>query len=146
MPKATNGVVNWPPKEKGYRPAPRPTSVKIGFYELAIKWVDEEWAKLYNPELMGQFDANQGHILMRMNDANGNLMNEQILRETLWHEILHGCWWHMGLSEHPVALSEEQEEEIIKRVTHASLQVIQDNPDVMAYLSSLLFATKVRPS
>jgi hypothetical protein len=144
MPKATNNVVNWPPKEKGWKPAPRPTSVKIGFYELAILWVSgDEWIKKYNPELMGQFDANQGYILMRLHDANGNNLSEQILRETLWHEMLHGCWWHMGLSDHPVMQGEEQEEEIIKRITHASLQAIQDNPEVMAYLSSLLFATKV---
>jgi len=144
MPKATNAV-NWPPKEKGFRPAPRPTSVKIGFYELVIKWVGEEWGKGYDPNLMGQFDANRGQIAMRLHDASGNLMNEQILRETLWHEVLHGCWWHMGLSDHPVKMDDDQEEEIIKRITHASLQVIQDNPEVMAYLSASLFSTKVRP-
>jgi hypothetical protein len=70
-------------------------------------------------------------------------IHDQLLRETLWHEILHACWWHMGLVNHPVA-PDNQEEEIILRITHASLQVLQDNPEVLAYLSAGLYPEKHR--
>lgn len=140
----TNSV-NWPPKEKGFKPAPRPTSVKVGFYELAILWIaDDQWTvpNGNDPGLQGSADMQDGCIRMRVQKD----VHEQLLRETLWHEILHACWWHMGLSDHPVAQDKDQEEEIIKRITHASLQVLQDNPDVMAYLSAALYSTKVRPT
>lgn len=135
--------VNWPTKVGDLRPAPRPVAVTVGFYELAIKWIPEaEWTKPegLDPTLCGQFDADKGHILMRV----GKDTHEQMLRETLWHEILHACWWHMALSDHPVEKGEEQEEEIIKRITHASLQVVQDNPEVMAYITAQLNRTKVK--
>lgn len=136
MPKATK--VNWPPAEKGYRPAPRPTSVKVGFIEYAILWIpNDDWTTPNGqaPDLQGVFSAHDGTIRMRM----WKDMHEQMYRETLWHEILHACWWHMALSDH-----DEQEEEIVKRITHASLQVMQDNPDVMAYLSAALYEVKPR--
>lgn len=134
-----------PERTSAAQPAPRPTNVKIGFYNLVIKWIPEaEWREPngMDPGLQGQFDANVGRISMRVQTD----VHEQMLRETLWHEILHGCWWHMGLTDHPVTDKdgEEQEEQIVKRITHASLQVIQDNPDVMAYLGAQLWQVKVR--
>lgn len=142
MPKAPNTKVNWPPKTADMSPAPRPTAVTVGFYELAIKWIpDDKWVKPegIDPSACGQFDADRGHILMRVTPDT----HEQMLRETLWHEILHACWWHMGLSDYPVVKDDAQEEEIVKRITHASLHVIQENPGVMAYISAGLYRKKV---
>jgi hypothetical protein len=145
MPKATNNVVSWPPKEKGWKPAPRPTSVKIGHLEFSIHFIPEtEWTvpNGNDPDLQGIFLANQGRINIRVQ----NDVHEQVLRETLWHEILHGCWWFMGMASLPVAPGldkESQEEDVVLRVTHCTFMVMQDNPDVMAYLSALLFSAKV---
>src|SRR3546814_6398717 len=106
MPKARK--VSWPPAEKNWRPAPRPTSVKIGHLEFAIHWIaEEEWTvpNGNDPDLQGIFLANQGRINVRVQ----NDVHEQVLRETLWHEILHGCWWFMGMAAHePGAQRNEQ--------------------------------------
>lgn len=143
MSRATK--VTWPPKEKGYRPAPRPVSVKIGHLEYAIHWIPEqEWTVPHgnDPELQGIFLANQGRINIRIQPD----VHEQVLRETLWHEIMHGCWWFMGMAAtSPVANSkghDDLEEDVVMRITHASFMVMQENPDVMAYLSALLFGVK----
>lgn len=145
MAKGNN--VNWPPKEKGFRPAPRPTSVKIGHLEFGIHWISQsEWTvpNGNDPNLQGIFLANQGRINILIQPD----VHEQTLRETLWHEILHGCWWFMGMAAaSPVAVSkgdDELEEDVVMRLTHCSFMVMQDNPDVMAYLSALLFSAKVR--
>lgn len=144
---AKGNEVKWPPKEKGFKPAPRPTSVKIGHIEFAIHWIPEsEWTvpNGNDPSLQGLFLPNAGRINMRLQSD----MHEQTLRETLWHEILHGCWWFMGMASLPVAPGkdpEDAEEDVVLRITHCSLMVMQDNPDVMAYLSAALWSTKVRP-
>lgn len=141
MPKARK--INWPPAEKDYRPAPRPTSVKIGHMEYAIHWINEsDWTvpNGNDPGLQGIFLQNQGRINIRMQPD----VHEQTLRETLWHEVVHGCWWFMGLANSPVdpSRSEEHEEDLVMRITHCSFMVMQDNPDVMAYLSAGLYPKK----
>jgi|ERR1700754_1851310 len=142
MPKAT--AVSWPPKEKGYRPAPRPTSVKIGHLEFSVHWIsDAEWTTPngQDPGLQGIFLQTAGRINIRVQSD----VHEQTLRETLWHEIMHGCWWFMGLTNTPVdpTKGEEHEEDLVMRITHCSFMVLQDNPDVMAYLSASLFSVKM---
>jgi hypothetical protein len=143
MPKATK--VKHPAPAKGKQPAPRPTSVRIGHIDFAIRWIsDEDWTTPngQDPSLQGIFYRTDGRINIRVQKD----VHEQTLRETLWHEIMHGCWWWMGMTDLPVAPgkdADDQEEDTVLRLTHASLLVMQENPEVMAYLSAGLFKKKV---
>jgi len=109
---------------------------KVFFLDYHINWYSEaEW--LMSPldnNLQGQCDSHASCIHMRQQPY----VHEQILRETLWHEILHAIWWHMGLRDNPVRTEdyEANEEEIILRLSHGIVTVQQDNPKVMAYLGT----------
>jgi hypothetical protein len=143
MPKATK--VTWPPAEKGFKPAPRPTSVKVGIYEYVVLWIDDK-------EWRGMDDTDNGHI----GDHHGPSAririrlvpdcHEQTFRETLWHEIMHAVWYQTDMNGNPVSVEVvgevDQEETIIARSSYLFLQVLQDNPDVMAYLSAMLYSVK----
>lgn len=122
-------------KAKGAKSPKRPDSVKIFFINYHINWYTEsEW--LMSPldnDMQGQADSLAGCIHMRVQPH----AHEQMLRETLWHEILHTLWWHMGLRDSPVHrdTNEETEEEIILRISHGIITVQQENPAVMAWLA-----------
>lgn len=126
------------------QPAPRPSSVKVGFYEYAIIWAtEEEWLSGgFDVEKQGTCDANGARLNIRITPN----VHEQILRETLLHEIIHAIWWTLGLREFPIKTKdlEASEEEMVLRLTHPLLAVIQENPDVMAYLGAQLWKVKVR--
>lgn len=113
--------------------------------EFAIHWISEaKWTAPSgnDPGLQGIFLANEGRIHVRIPKD----IHEQVLRETLWHEIMHGCWWFMGMAQLSVAPGkspEEAEEDTVLRLTHCSLMVLQDNPEVTAYLSAGLYPRKV---
>lgn len=113
----------------------RPKLVRVFFLDYHINWYTEaEW--LMSPlddNLQGQCDSQASCIHIRIQPA----VSEQILRETLLHEILHAIWWHMGLRDNPVKHddAEVNEEEMILRVSHGLLTVQQDNPDLMRYLT-----------
>lgn len=121
------------PKKKVVK-SPRPQSVRVFFVDYRLHWYSEaEW--LMGPldnDMQGQCDTTTACIHMRVQPD----VHEQTLRETLWHEILHAIFWHMGFRDSPVPTTGDQEEEIIVRISHAILTVQQDNPEVMAYLAS----------
>lgn len=143
---AKGNKVKHPSRTASAQPAPRPRSVKIGHIDFTINWIDDaEWTTPngHDPSLQGNFQSNEGRINIRVQKD----VHEQTMRETLWHEIMHGCWWFMCLAQLPVAPGldkEDQEEDVVFRITHATLLVMQANPDVMAYLGAQLWKVKVR--
>lgn len=57
--------------------------------------------------------------------------NEQQVRDTLLHEILHAVYSEMGIEED---VKEEQEETIVRRMGTGLLYVIRNNPELMELL------------
>lgn len=112
----------------------RPNSVRIFFLDYHINWYTEpQW--LMSPlddNTQGQADSTASCIHMRVQPH----AHEQILRETLLHEVLHAIWWHMGLRDNPVKHEDADvnEEEMILRLSHGMLTVQQENPALMRYL------------
>ena len=52
-------------------------------------------------------------------------MSEAKTREVLLHEILHACWELAGIPS-------KYEEDIVNRISPYLLDVLQDNPDLLA--------------
>lgn len=141
MPKATK--VKHPARTVDAQPAPRPRSVKVGFLEYVIIWMDDKvWRGDDDRDnsAIGEHVVVQGNIFMRLVPD----VHEDYYRETLVHEILHACWAMADLNEKPVAADEDQEETIIARVSNVLISVLKDNPDVVAYLGAQLWKVKVR--
>jgi hypothetical protein len=53
-------------------------------------------------------------------------------RDTLLHEILHGVWSEMGITED---VKEEQEETVVRRMGTGLLYVIRHNPELLELLT-----------
>lgn len=53
-------------------------------------------------------------------------------RDTLLHEILHGVWSEMGISED---VKEEQEETVVRRLGTGLLYVLRHNPELLELLT-----------
>jgi hypothetical protein len=112
----------------------RPTSVRIGHVEYDLHWVDEQdWMAKYDKGQAGFFWADKGGIYIRMHNE-GDQRIEDSLRETLLHEILHGCWHHTNMAHHGAVEKEDLEEWVVGTLSYPLIDVLRDNPDVMKYL------------
>ena len=118
----------------------RPSRVKVGFFNYRINWRSEEdWlSSPLNNDMQGMHDAHTGCLHIRVQES----VHEQILRETLMHEILHAIWWHQGLRDFSFPrktdhLGDDQEERIVLAINHGLMGVLQENPKVMKWLSKL---------
>lgn len=54
------------------------------------------------------------------------------MKDTIWHEVLHGVSDQVGVS---VELGSENEERFIRRMATATLDLMQRNPKLLAYLT-----------
>jgi len=138
MPKAT---VTDPAPKGGKQPAPRPVSVKVLFQTYAVIWMrDDIWrgCDLTSNDNIGEHNPVLGTMRIRLVPG----ATENYLRETLLHEILHSCWAMSDLNEKPLPADEDQEENIIARVSHLLATIILDNPDVFAYIGAQLYKKK----
>jgi hypothetical protein len=114
---------------------PRPDHVFIGHLTVGIEWLSEdEWEiRRLGDDLRGISDHMKSFIGMRLMPATP----EAMFQETLVHEILHLVWATMGLNHtHLHFPADEREEAIITTQSAGLMFVIQNNPEVMAYLTS----------
>lgn len=95
----------------------RPTSVRILGQLLVIQYVD---SGPFDNDAFGRADVVKQTLSVR----NGQGPHQE--RDTLLHELLHAC----GL-----AIGHELEEHQVASVTPILLDVLRQNPDVVAYLT-----------
>lgn len=118
------------------RKVPRPTSVKVGWNTLTIEWLDDDawYAQRQDDNWGGVTIHESSRILLRCSEGR----SEDSLRETLLHEITHAVWSSRGINHFPRPEDAEDLEEYIVTIQSGGLlQVINDNPGVMAYLLNL---------
>ena len=110
----------------------RPTELVCGVHTMVIEWLSNTaWR---NRELIeeakGHHDWERGTITMRLTGCS-----EQLLRETLLHEVMHAVIAMSGLQKHwPSGTSEDPEEVLVEFSSVALLQVMQANPALVSYL------------
>jgi len=78
-------------------------------------------------DLLGETDPDQTEIKIRSTQSLSSAQN------TLLHEILHAIVWESGYRQ-VADLSTDQEETMVRVLTPWILAVLQDNPDVLAFL------------
>lgn len=97
-----------------------PKTVKVGVHTYAV--LRKTSAQM--GDLLGECDTNTLQISVRQR------MKKSKSRETLVHELLHAC-------THPSFLGNERltDEDFVTAVAPVLLQVIQDNPGLLEYLT-----------
>lgn len=120
-----------PPKGKPTRPplqptagSSRPATVRIGAFTWAIK--DWEARAADNSRAYGMCDKGTHTILIQEG------MRPQKEAEVLLHEVFHAIYDVSGLG----LMDNMPEEPIVNMLGYHMLQVIRDNPNLMAYLAA----------
>lgn len=113
-----------------------PETVKIGWQLYSIEWLTQDKWPAVVAEAIGVCYSNRGLIQVRLGDEQTPEYNLRQLQETLVHEMLHACFHvstlHSSL-EHPI--SDEREEYITAMLSGPLLQLMLDNPHVLAWLT-----------
>lgn len=116
----------------------RPAKVRVGYLTYAILYIsDEDWGRRNLPDgLGGMSDHEKATLFIRVTVDR----QEDTIRETLNHEILHAVWTHTGLNnQHLMSKTDPDnvEELVVNTISPSLLMVLNDNPNVLAYLLSL---------
>lgn len=117
--------------------SPRPESVRIGQVIYRITSDPDDWMKV---EHSTQTKGYYGHT---RNTEAVILINPEaapsVAKLTLWHEIFHAMFEAaMGAPDWD-ALGKDKsarEEEVIRRLEAPTLNVLADNPELVAYLTA----------
>lgn len=116
---------------------PRPEHVFIGAKTYEVQWLDEEgWAKNHLSDGdSGLTYASQNTIFMRLlpGATEGNY------QEVLLHEVTHAAWAETHLTHMTGLLVKDEtelEEAVIGVQSPMMLFVLQQNPGLVAYLTS----------
>lgn len=114
----------------------RPTSLKVGYIDFEIRWLDDdEWKADGNLSDGdgGQCDGARGVISVRLAHEQHPVHE----REILLHETLHACFYVSGITiNDDVRIYPDIEEGIVSRVAPVLTQVFRDNPEFSKFLES----------
>lgn len=110
-----------------------PARIKLGHRILNIRPIksDSEEEDAYD----GFYDANAGII-----ELNDNIIDLELLRTTLMHEIIHACCDYVGYRSGLALLFDDEEqataieEYMATSISKIVVAVIQDNPDLLRFL------------
>lgn len=113
---------------------PVPKFIKLGTYNLAVKTDQANWDKLKlegtNAHDKVGFYKGQDETI---HIAPGQSLNYE--RDTVLHEVLHGIVAQAG-SLQAMDFTDDMEENLILLMTPWLLMVLQDNPDLVEYLTT----------
>lgn len=111
----------------------RPDAVRVGYMIFDVKYLSEkQWkAADLDDQDAGNCEGWKGLIRIRL---QGDEQHETATRELLMHELLHACWYVAGLFATDLRKLDDVEEDIVRVTSPVMLQVLRDNPDLMAYL------------
>lgn len=97
-----------------------PRTIKVGAHTYSVL----QKSKPQMPDDVGSCDTDTLQILIRKG------LRRSVAQETLIHELFHAC-------NYPTFTGKQQatEEEIVEAASPVWLQVLQNNPDLVAYLT-----------
>lgn len=112
----------------------RPTRVKVLTLTYDIRWLGEDqwYAERYPDDALGLTERDKALVSLRADST----VNEESMRATLLHELLHCCTQATRLDKY-ITQVDDPEEFIIGQVSPVFLSVLSDNPNVVAYLLSV---------
>ena len=123
--------------------AKRPSKIKVGPHTYKIYYSKKKWARFYPKKKNKEgYGGVVGRFLLR---ASVILVNgwEQSLsqqKDTLLHEILHACFALTVFDNSPISFDGAEKSEIeeyaVLILTPTLLQVLQDNPELVEWLTS----------
>lgn len=113
-----------------------PRTIKIGVVTYTVIVDEDGWV---NIEHETQTKGYYGHTKNATSEIFINPKSStDVARRTLWHEVMHAlCETAMGSPDWTNLGDEkdDREELIIRRLEHPTLQVLRDNPGLVAYLA-----------
>jgi hypothetical protein len=122
---------------------PRPSRVDIAHTHYDIRWLeDSEWKAAENQDDERGVCKHVPHVIdIRLGMDDQGRFPDRMLREVLLHEILHAAFavsflWNVWqqLDRDAVKEWDKVEEIIVGATTVPLLQVLNQNPGVLAYL------------
>lgn len=113
--------------------AKRPETVKVLTMEYQIQWLteDEWYAHRMDPDAVGMTERDKGLISLRADET----ANEESMRATLLHELLHTCTQATRLDKY-ITQVDDAEEFMVGQTSPVLMALMVDNPHVMTYLLS----------
>ena len=114
-----------------------PSSVKIGYRNIQIKYVRLDFKSDDMTESYGEYRAREGVILLQ-HDLCG-----QEMANSLWHEIKHAAVYVSGLNQANGPLKEDDAEEIVvNQLSNYLMGMFRDNPWFLDFIKNNMNKSK----
>ena len=114
-----------------------PSSVKIGYRNIQIKYVRPDFKSDDMTESYGEYRAREGVILLQ-HDLCG-----QEMANSLWHEIKHAAVYVSGLNQANGPLKEDDAEEIVvNNLSNFEIGIFVDNPWLLDFIKNNMHKSK----
>jgi len=108
-----------------------PTSVKIGYRDIEIEYVNPDFKTDNLTDCYGEYRAREGKILIQ-HDLCG-----QETSNVLTHEILHAITYAAGLNQADSPLKEDDKEEIVvNQMANYLMGMFRDNPWFLDFIKN----------
>ncbi len=108
--------------------AERPTQVWVGATPYSISYDHDELMKFNGEKQRSFLGVSNHHNLFIIIDGNAA---EQVIRDTLMHEIMHCLFTEAGLAP---MIGQLDEEELCSTLSPRLVSMLRVNPEVSAYL------------
>lgn len=117
----------------GHDLADYPKSIKIGYKDIRIDYVQPDFKFDDMTDAYGQYKAREALIQIQYNLCGQELAN------TLFHEMLHAVVYGSGLNQANGPLSGDDAEELtVNQITNYCMGVFRDNPWFLDFIKEQL--------
>ena len=114
-----------------------PDHVKVGYKDIKIKYVRQDYKKWEMTDCFGEYDYRQ-NVISIQHDLCG-----QERANTIIHEIMHAAVSVSGLNQEKAALEkDEHEEAVVNQLTNVMMGVFRDNDWIVEMLKNDLNKTE----
>ena len=120
---------------KGYQYSghDHPKSIKIGYKDIRIDYVQPDFKFDDMTDAYGQYKAREALIQIQYNLCGQELAN------TMFHEVLHAVVYGSGLNQANGPLSGDDAEELtVNQITNYCMGVFRDNPWFLDFIKEQL--------
>ncbi len=108
-----------------------PTSVKIGYRDIKIKYVSPDFKTDSLTDCYGEYRAREGKIYVQHNLCGQEMAN------VILHECLHAIAYGSGLNQANGPLKEDDGEElVVNQMTNYLIGMFRDNPWFLNFLKN----------